>query len=135
MTVITYGTFDLLHYGHMNLLKRCAALGDKLIVGVSTDEMCNEKGKQCYYSLEKRMEMVADLRYVDSVIPETSMEQKVEDCIKYDVDIFVLGSDYREVFPTMKEYHKIKEKCKIVFLERTPNISSTILKKGIKTEE
>ncbi len=132
MTVITYGVFDLLHYGHLSLLKRCAELGDKLIVGVSTDDMCVKKGKQCVFSLEKRMDMIADLRYVDLVIPETCMEQKVTDISKYGVDIFVLGSDYKDIFPKMKEYEQIKNKCKIIFLERTPDISSTILKGAIK---
>lgn len=80
-TVITYGTFDLLHYGHMNLLKRAKAYGDKLIVGVSSDEFALEKGKKTCYDLNKRMEMLRDLRYVDLVIPEYSMSQKVDDCI------------------------------------------------------
>ncbi len=127
-TVITYGTFDLLHYGHMNLLKRAKAYGDRLIVGVSSDEFALEKGKKTCYDLNKRMEMLRDLRYVDLVIPEYSMAQKIDDCIKYNVDYFILGSDYSEVFTKMPEYKKICKLCQIVFLERTPNISTTILK-------
>lgn len=130
-TVITYGTFDLLHYGHMNLLKRAKAYGDKLIVGVSSDEFALEKGKKTCYDLNKRMEMLRDLRYVDLVIPEYSMSQKVDDCIKYNVDFFILGSDYSKVFTEMPEYEKICKLCQIIFLERTPDISTTILKSKI----
>ncbi len=130
-TVITYGTFDLIHYGHLNLLKRAAALGDYLIVGVSSDEFCMQKGKTAHYSLEKRMEMVADLKYVDKVIPEFSMHQKIEDIKKYSVDIFCLGSDYEKTFLEMDEYTEVNNMCEIVFLERTPNISSTILRNQI----
>ncbi len=131
ITVITYGTFDLLHYGHLNLLKRASLLGDKLIVGVSTDECCLSKGKKCIFDLKKRMEMVSDLRYVDLVIPEVDMQQKVEDIKKYQVDIFVLGSDYRDVFPLMEEYDIVNRLCKIIYLERTPDISTTALKAGL----
>jgi len=127
-TVITYGTFDLLHYGHMNLLKRASALGDRLIVGVSTDEFVESKGKKSVYPLEKRMEMVSDLRYVDVVIPEHDMAQKVRDIDEYNVDVFVLGSDYAQSFLEMPEYELIKDKVEVVFLERTPNISTTLLK-------
>lgn len=130
-TVITYGTFDLIHYGHLNLLKRAAALGDRLIVGVSSDEFCIEKGKTAHYSLEKRMEMVADLKYVDKVIPEYNMQQKIEDIKKYQVDIFCLGSDYEKTFLEMDEYEEVSKLCEVVFIERTPNISSTILRSQI----
>ena len=132
ITVITYGTFDLLHYGHLLLLKRCKQMGDRLIVGVSTDEMCLSKGKETKFKLEQRMEMVSDLKYVDLVIPEHDMKQKISDVIKYKVDIFVLGSDYKEVFPKMDEYKEIIKHCKVVFLERTPEISTTMLKERIK---
>lgn len=132
ITVITYGTFDLMHYGHLRLLKRCAALGDKLIVGVSTDEMCLTKGKKTVFDVKTRMQMVSDLRYVDLVIPEENMAQKIEDIKKYKADIFVLGDDYKDVFPKMKEYPEVKRLCKIVFLERTPDISTTDLKAKIK---
>lgn len=127
-TVITYGTFDLLHYGHMNLLKRASKLGDKLIVGVSTDDCCLEKGKKTVFDVNKRMEMVSDLKYVSLVIPEYNMAQKVEDVIKYGVDVFVLGSDYSDAFLKMPEYGLIKNRCDIVFLPRTEGVSTTILK-------
>ena len=128
VTVITYGTFDLIHYGHLNLLKRASQLGDRLIVGVSTDEMCLEKGKKTVFPCEKRMDYLKDLRHVDLVIPEYNMAQKVEDIKRYNVDIFLLGDDYAEAFLKMPEYEQIKDICKVVFLPRTPNISTTILK-------
>ena len=127
-TVITYGTFDLLHYGHLNLLKRASRLGDRLIVGVSTDEFCLEKGKKTVFKLEQRMEMVSDLKYVYLANPEHNMAQKVSDIEKYGADIFVLGSDYSDTFLKMPEYELIKDKCDIIFLPRTDGISTTILK-------
>lgn len=132
MTVITYGTFDLMHYGHLLLLKRCKALGDKLIVGVSTDKMCITKGKRTVFNTQQRMEMVSDLKFVDLVIPEHDMKQKIEDIKKYKADIFVLGSDYKDVFPKMTEYPEVAKLCKVVFLERTPNISTSILKQEME---
>ena len=129
-TVLTYGTFDLFHYGHYNLLRRAKNLGDRLIVGVSSDELCREKGKVSFLSEGKRMEIVSSLRFVDEVILETSMAQKVGDAEKYHVDIFCLGSDYRDVFPRMAEYRKLLDLgCEVVFLERTPDVSTTELKR------
>lgn len=91
--VITYGTFDLLHYGHINLLKRAKALGDYLIVGLSTDEFnWNEKQKRCYFSYEKRKALLEAIRYVDLVIPETCWEQKRSDIHEYHIDTFVIGA-------------------------------------------
>ena len=127
-TVITYGTFDLLHYGHLNLLKRASLLGDRLIVGVSTDDFVEAKGKKPVFSCEKRMEYLTDLKYVDMVIPEHNMAQKVDDIKKYNVDIFLLGDDYAEAFLKMPEYDQIKDICKVIFLPRTPDISTTMLK-------
>ena len=129
MVVITYGTFDLLHYGHLKLLKRASQLGDKLIVGVSSDDCCENKGKRCVFTCEERMEMISDLKYVDFVIPEFNMHQKIDDIKKYNVDIFVLGSDYEHIFPKMEEYEQVKNLTKIIYLPRTPNISTSLLKK------
>ena len=126
--VITYGTFDLLHYGHLNFLKRAKELGDYLIVGVSSDDFCLEKGKHPVFTLEQRMSYISDLRYVDLTIPEYSMKQKIEDIYKYDVNVFVLGDDYVELFKQMPEYEFVMRKCKVIFLPRTPIISSSLLK-------
>lgn len=127
--VITYGTFDCFHYGHYNLLKRCAVLGDRLIVGVSSDEMCRNKGKIPILDENKRMEIIGDLSFVDEVILENSMEQKVGDVKKYGVQKFVLGSDYCDIFPKMPEYRLLKEAgCEVIFLPRTPDISTSQLK-------
>ena len=127
--VITYGTFDYFHYGHYNLLKRAKALGDYLIVGVSSDEMCRQKGKITILDEKTRMDIVKDLKFVDEVIIENSMEQKCFDVKASHVDIFVLGSDYSEVFPKMPEYKELlKMNCEVVFLERTKDISTTQLK-------
>lgn len=127
--VITYGTFDYFHYGHYNLLKRAKALGDYLIVGVSSDEMCRQKGKITILDEKTRMDIVRDLKFVDEVIIENSMEQKCVDVEDHHVNIFVLGSDYAEVFPQMHEYNELlKMNCEVVFLERTQDISTTDLK-------
>jgi len=126
--VITYGTFDLLHYGHINLLRQAKALGDYLVVGVSTDGCCESKGKRCYFSLEDRMTMIKAIRYVDLVIPEQNMEQKIEDVKKLKIDIFTLGDDYSEKFKLMLEYKAISQLCQIIYLPRTPEISSSKIK-------
>lgn len=127
--VITYGTFDYFHYGHYNLLKRAKALGDYLIVGVSSDEMCKQKGKITILDEKTRMDIVRDLKFVDEVIIENSMEQKCVDVEDHHVNIFVLGSDYAEVFPQMPEYKELlKMNCEVVFLERTKDISTTEIK-------
>ena len=118
--VITYGTFDLLHYGHINLLKRAKALGDYLIVALSTDEFnWNEKQKKCYFSYEKRKQLLEAIRYVDLVIPEENWDQKMTDVDLYKVDTFVIGDDWKGKFDFLKE------KCDVVYLERTPEISTT----------
>ena len=121
-TVITYGTFDILHYGHINLLKRAKALGDYLIVCISTDEFNAIKGKKSYYPYEVRKAMLEAIKYVDLVIPETCWEQKVEDIKKYNVDIFTMGSDWEGKFDFLKEY------CEVIYLPRTEGISSTKIK-------
>lgn len=122
--VITYGTFDLLHYGHINLLKRAKEQGDYLIVAISTDEFnSDEKGKKCYFSYEQRKMMVESIRYVDQVIPETGWEQKRTDVHKYDIDVFVIGDDWKGKFDFLAE-----EGVEVVYLSRTPEISTTQIK-------
>ena len=122
--VITYGTFDLLHYGHINLLRRAKALGDYLIVAVSTDEFnWNEKGKKCYFSYEERKQLVEAIRYVDLVIPEENWDQKRSDVHEYHVDTFVIGDDWKGKVDFLEE-----EGCEVVYLPRTPEISSTKIK-------
>ena len=134
--VLTYGTFDLFHYGHYNLLKRAKDFnglkGNILFVGVSSDQMCRNKGKVPYLLEEKRVKMVSNLRFVDAVFIENNMHQKVNDAKKYGIDIFLLGSDYKDIFPKMPEYQELKEiGCETVFLERTPDISTSGLKKKV----
>ena len=126
--VITYGTFDLLHYGHINLLRRAKALGDYLIVCLSTDEFnWNEKKKTCYFSYEQRKLLLEAIRYVDLVIPEESWDQKVTDAKEYHVDTFVMGDDWKGKFDFLKE-----EGAEVVYLERTPEISTTQIKQEIR---
>src|SRR6478672_9089068 len=118
-TIITYGTFDLLHIGHINLLKRARNLGDKLIVAVSTDEFnLIEKNKRCINSYADRKEILESLRFVDHVIPEENWEQKSTDVETHDVDIFVMGDDWDGHFDFLKD------KCEVVYLPRTANIST-----------
>lgn len=126
--VITYGTFDLLHYGHIHLLRRAKELGDYLIVAVSTDEFNrNEKGKQCYFSYEQRKLLVESIRYVDLVIPETCWEQKRTDIHDYQIDTFVIGDDWQGEFDFLRE-----EGAEVVYLPRTPEISSTQIKTQLR---
>ena len=124
--VITYGTYDLLHYGHVKLLQRAKALGDYLIVALSTDEFnWNEKQKKCYFSYEERKSLLEAIRYVDLVIPEESWEQKISDVKEFKVDTFVIGDDWEGKFDFLKEY------CDVVYLPRTPEISTTQIKKDL----
>ena len=126
--VITYGTFDLLHYGHVNILKRAKRYGDYLIVALSTDEFnWNEKNKKCYFSYEKRKELLESIRYVDLVIPETCWNQKITDVAEYHIDTFVMGDDWKGKFDFLKE------KCDVVYLPRTPEISTTKMKNDLNT--
>ena len=120
--VITYGTFDLIHYGHINLLKRAKAQGDYLVVALSSDEFNAGKGKKSYFTYEERKAMLEAIRYVDMVIPEESWEQKVTDVEKYDIDVFVMGDDWEGKFDFLKD------KCAVVYLPRTPEISTTKIK-------
>lgn len=125
--VITYGTFDLFHIGHLNLLKRLKSLGDKLIVAVSTDEFNELKGKKTLMPYAQRAEIVGSIKYVDEVIPEESWEQKIDDVIKYGVNIFAIGNDWSGKFDFLNKY------CEVIYLERTENISSSDLKKALKS--
>lgn len=124
--VITYGTFDLFHYGHLKILERAKSYGDWLIVAVSTDEFNALKGKVCTYSYEHRSKIVEAIKYVDQVIPENKWEQKIQDVRKYDVDIFIMGNDWEGKFDFLKEY------CEVVYLERTKNVSTTEIKESIR---
>ena len=123
--VITYGTFDMFHIGHLKLLQRLKKLGDELIVAVSTDEFNRGKGKKVMIPYEQRAEIVANIKCVDMVIPESSWEQKIEDIKKYNIDIFAIGDDWKGKFDFLKEY------CEVVYLPRTKDISTTKLKKSL----
>lgn len=126
--VITYGTFDLLHYGHINLLKRAKSKGDYLIVAISTDEFnLEEKNKVCYFTYEQRKALVEAIRYVDLVIPESSWNQKKEDVHKYDIDLFVMGDDWEGHFDFLEN-----EGVEVIYLPRTPEISTTKIKSELK---
>jgi glycerol-3-phosphate cytidylyltransferase len=124
-TVITYGTFDLLHVGHVNMLERLKSLGDKLIVAVSSDEFNLIKGKHSVYSYAERAKIVAALRCVDQVIPEHDWAQKAKDIQQYQVDIFGIGADWQGKFDELSSL------CEVVYLPRTPSISTTDLKKAL----
>ena len=126
--VITYGTFDLLHYGHINLLRRAKELGEYLVVVLSTDEFnWNEKKKRCYFSYEQRKILLEAIRFVDLVVPEDSWDQKRLDMHKYHIDTFVMGSEWIGKFDFLEE-----EGVEVVYLERTPEISTTQIKSNLK---
>ena len=124
--VITYGTFDLLHYGHINLLRRAKELGDYLIVGLSTDEFNALKNKKAYFSYEQRKLLLEAIRYVDLVIPEKTWEQKTSDAEKYSVDTFVIGDDWAGEFDFLKDAG-----VEVIYLSRTPEISTTQIKSDL----
>lgn len=127
--MITYGTFDMLHYGHINLLRRARALGDYLIVALSSDSFNAIKNKQSFFHYEHRRQMLEAIRYVDLIIPENDWEQKREDIIKHNVNIFVMGNDWEGKFDFLKDI------CEVVYLERTPEISTTRIKNHLKSDE
>lgn len=124
--VITYGTFDLFHIGHLNLLERLKELGDYLIVGVSTDEFNAGKNKKTIIGFEDRLKIVQGLKCVDLAIPEVSWDQKIRDIQHYEIDVFGMGHDWQGHFDELKEY------CEVVYLPRTEGISSTDLKNTLK---
>jgi len=124
--VITYGTYDLLHWGHINLLKRAKELGDHLTVALSTDEFNSLKHKSSYHGYEERKLILESIKYVDEVIPETHWEQKIEDVNNNNIDIFVIGDDWKGKFDFLKEH------CDVQYLERTEGISTSKIKKDLK---
>ena len=126
--ILTYGTYDLLHYGHIRLLKRAKALGDYLIVALSTDEFNEIKGKKAYHSYEERKEMLEAIRYVDLVIPEDNWEQKINDVKEYKVDIVVMGSDWAG----SNRFEYLNDYCEVIYLDRTDGVSTTKIKEDLK---
>ncbi|MBR5967861.1 MAG: glycerol-3-phosphate cytidylyltransferase [Lachnospiraceae bacterium] len=123
--VITYGTYDLLHVGHINLLRRAKELGDYLIVVVSSDEFNAIKGKKAYYSFEDRKKILEAVKYVDEVLPEYTWEQKIDDVVNNNVDVFVMGDDWKGKFDFLKDY------CEVVYLPRTEGISTSKIKEDL----
>jgi glycerol-3-phosphate cytidylyltransferase len=124
--VITYGTFDLLHYGHILLLQRAKELGDYLIVALSTDQFNGLKGKDAYFTYEERKMMLEAIKYVDLVIPEENWEQKQKDIIHWEVDTFVMGDDWEGKFDELSDC------CTVIYLARTPDISTTSIKSSLQ---
>lgn len=124
--VITYGTFDLFHVGHLNILRRAKELGDYLIVAVSSDAFNAQKGKKAYHSDQDRMAILKAIKYVDEVILEESWDQKMKDVQEHDVDVFVMGDDWKGQFDFLKDY------CEVVYLPRTEGISTTKIKDDLK---
>ncbi|KIH71434.1 glycerol-3-phosphate cytidylyltransferase [Salinicoccus roseus] len=123
--VITYGTFDLIHMGHINILRRAKEMGDYLVVAISTDEFNTMKHKQAYYSFEQRKQILEAIRYVDEVIPEHTWDQKIQDVKAHDIDIFVMGHDWEGEFDFLKEY------CEVIYLPRTEGVSTTKTKQDL----
>jgi glycerol-3-phosphate cytidylyltransferase len=128
--VLTYGTFDLLHHGHIRILKRAKALGDYLVVAVSTDEFNAGKGKTSYHDYATRAEIVEAVRYVDEVIPERAWEQKIEDILDNKIDIVAMGDDWAD----SDKFDYLKPYCELVFLPRTEGVSTTEIKENLKAE-
>lgn len=127
--VITYGTYDLLHYGHIELLRRAKQYGDYLIVALSTDEFNKLKSKKSYYNYEQRKMMLESIRYVDLVIPENTWEQKLDDVKTFKVDTFLMGHDWEG------EFDFLKNECEVIYLKRTEGISTTQIKKELYGNE
>lgn len=126
-TVITYGTFDILHVGHINLLRRARALGDRLVVGLSTDEFNQGKHKSALLNYENRKAVLEAIRYVDEVFPENTWEQKVDDIRRYGARLFVMGDDWISKFDFLSEY------CEVRYLPRTRDISTTQIRQDLRT--
>ena len=129
--ILTYGTFDLLHYGHIRLLKRAKALGDYLVVALSTDEFNEIKGKKAYHDYETRKKMLEAIRYVDLIIPENTWEQKRNDVIEYKIDVVVMGSDWEN----NENFECLRDICDVTYLTRTEGISTTKIKQDLGLQE
>ena len=127
--VLTYGTFDLIHRGHINILRRAKEMGDYLVVGLSTEEFNEIKGKPAYYTYEERKFILESIRYVDEVIPERNWEQKTDDVINHGISVFVIGDDWKGKFDFLKAH------CEVVYLARTEGISTTKVKADLKKTE
>lgn len=127
--ILTYGTFDTMHWGHINILKRASELGNYLLVGISSDEFNAIKGKKSYHDFETRKQMVESIVYVDKAIAEHNWDQKVKDIKDYDIDVLVMGDDWEGEFDHLREY------CEVIYLPRTKSISSTQIKKILSQEE
>ena len=127
--VITYGTFDLLHRGHINLLKRAREMGDFLVVGLSSDEFNAVKNKKSFYSYEERQLVLEAVRYVDLVIPENNWEQKERDIRQHGIDVFVMGDDWQGKFDHLKNL------CEVIYLPRTEGVSTTRTKAHLRLTE
>lgn len=126
--ILTYGTFDLLHIGHINILQRAKELGDHLTVGLSTDEFNAGKNKKAYHSYENRKLILESIRHVDKVIPENTWDQKIKDVIDNDIDVFVMGDDWEGKFDFLKDY------CEVIYLPRTIGISTTKIKDDLNSK-
>ena len=127
--VITYGTYDLLHRGHINLLKRAKAMGDFLVVALSSDEFNSVKNKKAFYSYEERKLVLEAIRYVDLVIPEHTWEQKEQDIIDHEISVFVMGDDWDGKF----DY--LSKRCEVIYLPRTDGVSTTQIKAQLRVTE
>jgi glycerol-3-phosphate cytidylyltransferase len=127
-TILTYGTFDILHRGHINLLRRARALGDRLVVGLSSDEFNMGKHKSSLLNYENRKAVLEAIRYVDEVFPEETWEQKLGDIQHYEVDVFVMGDDWAGKFDFLSEH------CQVIYLSRTPEISTTAIRQSLDGE-
>jgi glycerol-3-phosphate cytidylyltransferase len=125
--VLTYGTYDLLHFGHINLLQRAKELGDHLTVALSTDEFNAVKNKKAYHSYKNRKLILDSIRFVDKVIPEKNWDQKVKDVLMHDIDVFVMGDDWEGHFDYLKEF------CEVIYLPRTVGVSTTKIKRDLFT--
>jgi glycerol-3-phosphate cytidylyltransferase len=125
-TIITYGTFDLFHIGHLQILKRLKEMGDRLVVGVSTDDFNKEKGKKTIIPFSDRLEIIKSIKYVDEAFAEENWNQKVSDIKKYNAQTFAMGSDWTGKFDHLKAH------CTVLYLPRTDGISSTEIKKSLQ---